>query len=104
MKYLLLAVYIPNKDAERLKTAIFAAGAGKVGNYSHCCWQTEGLGQFMPEENSNPTLGQAHKIHHEPELKIEFILPACLKEKILTTMQDHHPYETPAYFLTEIIT
>lgn len=104
MNHLLLAVYVPTRHAESLKQALFAAGAGRIENYSNCCWQTDGIGQFKPEIGSTPHLGQQGKIHTEPELKIEFILAASLQETIIATLKQHHPYETPAYFLTEIIT
>lgn len=102
MDYLLLTIYVPETNAEQVKSAVFAAGAGNIGNYSNCCWQTQGLGQFKPLANSSPHVGQINEIHKEPELKIEFIVPKQLQEKVISAIKTSHPYETPAYFLIEI--
>lgn len=102
MDYLLLTIYVPESHAEQVKTEIFKTGAGKIGNYANCCWQTTGQGQFMALENSKPFVGQNNKLHIETELKIECIVPKNIKEKVVEAIKFSHPYETPAYFLIEV--
>lgn len=54
--------YIPEPDLEQVKTALFDAGAGQLGNYSHCAWQVLGMGQFKPLTGANPAIGEIDKV------------------------------------------
>lgn len=99
-----LEIYIPETHVEKVKAAIFAAGAGKIGCYDCCCWQTSGTGQFRACEGSNPFIGKKHEIEKVPELKIEVV---CEKDKIndvINALKKSHPYETPAYQFWEVKT
>ncbi len=66
-------VYVPENSVETVKQALFDAGAGRIGNYDSCCWQTEGIGQFRPLENSNPTIGSLNEVEQVREVKIELV-------------------------------
>ncbi|VAW69960.1 Bsu YqfO NIF3/CutA domain, partial [hydrothermal vent metagenome] len=57
-----ICVYVPEKSVETVKQALFDAGAGRIGNYDSCCWQTEGTGQFRPLAGSNPAIGSQGKV------------------------------------------
>lgn len=92
-----LAVYVPESHRDRLKKALFQAGAGKIGNYDSCCWETEGTGQFRPLPGSHPFLGSQDHVEHAAEWKIELIVPAdCIRE-VIASLKQAHPYETPAF-------
>ena len=90
-------VYVPEVAREKVKTAIFEAGAGKIDTYSCCAWQTKGNGQFKPESGSHPYVGSTSRIESVVEYKVETI---CSFEKlpaVVAAMKSAHPYETPAY-------
>ena len=92
-----LEYYVPHSHLEATKQALFAAGAGRIGNYSECCWVTEGLGQFRPTQGANPFIGQQDQLEQEPEIKVELVFSRALKSDIVTALKASHPYETPAY-------
>ncbi len=94
-----LEYYVPHSHLEATQRALFAAGAGQIGNYSECCWVTEGLGQFRPRQGANPFIGQQDQLEQEPEMKVELIFRRALKAEIVTALKASHPYETPAYQL-----
>lgn len=94
--------YVPKTHLEVVKDAIFNAGAGVIGNYSKCCWQVEGKGQFVPEPGSNPTLGAKGKLQKVEEYKVEVVCKRELMKVILQEFLRAHPYETPAYFIFNI--
>ena len=92
-----ISFYVPLLDAEKVKSAMFKAGAGEHENYTQCSWQTEGMGQFMPTHNAKPAIGKIDEIETIPEVKVEMI---CHKDKIkevVTSMKNTHPYESVAY-------
>ena len=92
-----LTVFVPDDYLEQVKTALFDVGAGKIGNYSHCCWQILGQGQFMPLAGNQAFIGVTNQLETVTEWRVEMIVA---KEKIQTVIQSlkqAHPYETPAY-------
>ena len=95
--FIKLEVYVPATHAEDLKTALFAAGAGKIENYDCCCWQTSGTGQFRPLDGSNAFIGEKGKIEKVEEIKIELLCPESKIKEIISALKDAHPYETPAF-------
>lgn len=100
----LISFYVPDTHLETVKKALFDAGAGRIGPYDACCWQTRGQGQFRPLEGSTPFLGTHHQVETVTELKVEMV---CEKEKIqqvLKALIHAHPYETPAYHAMEVFT
>lgn len=92
-----LEVYVPEEYAEQLKTALFEAGAGRIGNYDCCCWQTSGTGQFRPLAGSSAFIGQEGRNEKVPESKIELLCPAEKIKAIIAALKKAHPYETPAF-------
>ena len=92
-----LVCYCPTEKAEMLRVALFSAGAGKIGNYESCSFNSEGKGTFMGNENSNPYVGIKGQVHIENETKVEVIFPAHLEAAVLTAMMMAHPYEEVAY-------
>jgi dinuclear metal center YbgI/SA1388 family protein len=92
-----LATYCSVDKVEGVRNALFAAGAGAIGNYDECSFNTLGRGTFKAGENSNPYVGEIGKRHHEKEEKIECIFPAYSESKILKALFAAHPYEEVAY-------
>lgn len=92
-----ITVYIPVTHTESVKQALFAAGAGKIGAYDCCAYQTLGQGQFRPLAGSRPFLGEQDKIEQVDEYRVEVICADdCIKAAIIALKQAH-PYEEPAY-------
>jgi dinuclear metal center YbgI/SA1388 family protein len=92
-----LVVFVPLSHADILREAILSAGAGKIGSYDFCSFNTEGIGTFRAPEGSDPYVGEIGKIHCENETRIETVFPANLTGKIIQAMLKVHPYEEAAY-------
>lgn len=94
-----LAVFVPRENANSVKEAIGNAGAGHIGNYSHCTFNTEGVGTFIPEAGTNPHIGSVGAYTEVEEMKIETIFPTHLQKRVINALIKAHPYEEPAYDL-----
>ena len=92
-----ICVYVPENSVEKVKQALFEAGAGRIGNYDSCCWQTAGIGQFRPLQNSNPAIGDINQLEHVNEIKIELVCADDLVKPAVQAMRLAHPYEEPAF-------
>ena len=92
-----IVVFIPHDSMNAVAGAIHDAGAGRIGNYSHCSFTTDGLGMFMPLEGSNPAIGKKGKLQGVNEYRFESIVPAGKIEAVVEAMRDAHPYEEPAF-------
>jgi len=92
-----LAVFIPIDSAAKVANAVFAAGAGHIGNYSHCSWQSKGLGSFKPLAGARPAIGKKGRIEKVPETRFETIVPAEKLDDVIAAMKAAHPYELPAF-------
>jgi hypothetical protein len=97
-----LVVYIPESDLEKVKNAMFDAGAGRIGNYDRCCWQTKGVGQFRGLEGADPAIGQVGELERVDEWKVEMVCEAAHVQAVIAAMKRAHPYETPAYHFHEV--
>jgi len=97
-----LTTYVPKKDAESLRDELFKFGAGTIGNYSNCSFNTEGVGTYNGNENSNPTVGEKGTTHMEEETQISFTYAKHLESKILQTLFTAHPYEEVAYEISTL--
>jgi hypothetical protein len=89
--------YVPESHLEEVKVAAFAAGAGRIGQYDSCCWQTLGKGQFRPLEGSNPFIGQPGHSEEVAEWKVEMVVADELIHDVVKAMKKAHPYEAPAF-------
>jgi dinuclear metal center YbgI/SA1388 family protein len=98
----LLTVYVPTANANQLKNALFAAGAGHIGNYSECSFSSQGVGSFKPMEGSNPKKGEHFVRDESEETKLELIMPNWLQANIVKAMKENHPYEEVAYQITNL--
>ncbi len=91
-----IVVYVPTDHADQLREAIGAAGAGKIGNYSHCTFTIKGTGRFKPEEGANPAIGAVGKLEEVSEDRIETVCAGDKLQEVLQAIKDVHPYEEPA--------
>jgi hypothetical protein len=98
-----LTVFIPEEALENVKAALFAAGAGTIGNYEQCCWQVKGEGQFIPMAGSNPHLGSQDKLEKVAEWRVEMVVKTSMIAEVIKALKQAHPYETPAYDVLEVL-
>ncbi len=95
-----LYTYVPEPDAGKVRDALFAAGAGHIGDYKECSFNTAGTGTFRPGANTNPVIGQANGPREwVNEVKVEVLLPSHIKNRVLHALKNNHPYEEVAYEL-----
>ncbi len=92
-----LCVFIPKDHLESVKEAMFAVGAGTIGHYDHCCWQTAGQGQFRPLAGSHPHTGTEGQLETVSEYKVELVVEGHHVHAVIAAMKLAHPYEEPAY-------
>ncbi len=92
-----LVVFIPIESAAKVSNAVFAAGAGVIGNYSNCGFGAEGTGSFLPLKGAKPAIGKKGRIETVPEIRFETIVPAEKLDNVISAMKKAHPYETPAF-------
>ena len=97
-----LFVFVPTSYLDKVRDAMFAAGAGNIGNYSECSFGSEGIGTFMAGKGADPFLGEIGIRHKEPEVKVELVFPSILEKGIITAMKLAHPYEEVAYDLISL--
>ncbi len=89
--------FVPDAHAEKLRSAIFAAGGGQIGKYDECSFNTEGEGTFRAGEGTNPFVGKMGEQHVEKEVRVEVVFPAHLEPAIRLALLNAHPYEEPAF-------
>ncbi|MCC3154542.1 Nif3-like dinuclear metal center hexameric protein [Hymenobacter sp. BT770] len=104
-----LITYVPHREedqqadvAGRVRAALYAAGAGQVGQYSECSFQTLGTGTFTPGAGTQPAIGAQHQPETVPELRLEVLLPLHRQAGVLRALRDAHPYEEVAYELIKL--
>lgn len=95
-------VYVPDENADEVRDALFAAGAGTIGDYSHCSWTTHGTGQFLPLDGAAPAIGTVGAVERVPEYRVEVIAPAAARPAVLSALRTAHPYEEPAFDVFEL--
>ena len=92
-----LTTYVPKQHADMLRSALFEAGGGAIGNYNHCSFNSSGEGTFMGNDATNPTIGKPNQITRVEEIQLQIIFAKHLESKILNTLFKTHPYEEVAY-------
>lgn len=92
-----LSFFVPEDHLEDVKAAVFATGAGRIGDYDHCCWQVLGQGQFRPLKGSNPFIGNQGDLETVSEWKVELVCEDQLITAAVSALKRAHPYEEPAY-------
>lgn len=99
-----LCFYVPESHLEEVKQAVFAAGAGRIGDYDSCCWQVAGEGQFRPLEGSQPFLGEQGSVERVPEYRVEMVCDMEHIKAVAAALLAAHPYEEPAWDVITLVT
>jgi hypothetical protein len=94
-----LVVFVPRKALDTVREALFAAGAGRIGDYERCSWYTEGTGTFLGGESTAPDVGQPGREERVAELRLETVYPAEQETEVVAALRAAHPYEEPAFDL-----
>lgn len=97
-----LCFYVPEDHAEAVKNAVFAAGAGRIGNYERCSFQVRGQGQFRPLDGSQPFIGQRGEVESVDEFRVEMVCAAEHLSAAISALRLAHPYEEPAIDLWKL--
>jgi dinuclear metal center YbgI/SA1388 family protein len=96
-RLLKLVTFVPDNHLDKVKEAIFDAGAGVTGGYDNCGFSSHGTGSFRGSESTHPFVGEKGKVHFEKETRFETILFSHLKDKVIEALIKAHPYEEPVY-------
>ncbi|MGV0635289.1 Nif3-like dinuclear metal center hexameric protein [Mycolicibacillus trivialis] len=96
-------IYVPRDDADAVREAVFAAGAGRIGDYSHCSWSVTGTGQFLPHEGADPAIGSVGSVEQVTEDRVEAIAPSRIRGRVLAALRAAHPYEEPAFDIFSLV-
>ena len=94
-----LVVFVPAEALEAVRDALFAAGAGRIGEYERCSWYTAGTGTFVAGEAASPAIGAPGREERVPELRLETVYPVEREAEVVAALSDAHPYEEPAFDL-----
>lgn len=97
-----ICFFAPIESAEHVKQAMFKAGAGKIGNYEHCSFESLGTGQFRALAAANPFIGEVGKLEKVSELKIEMVCEESIIKNVIAALKASHPYEVPAYDVVKL--
>ena len=97
-----LVTYVPHASAKAVSQALFAAGAGQIGNYDECSFSVDGNGTFRASEKANPVIGEIGKQHTEPEKQLNITFQKRFQSEILKALFESHPYEEVAYEISSL--
>jgi hypothetical protein len=92
-----LVWFVPREALEATRDAVFAAGAGRIGDYERCSWYTAGTGTFLARKGANPSVGEVGREERVAELRVETVVPVDLLTQVLQALRDAHPYEEVAF-------
>jgi hypothetical protein len=94
-----LVWFVPEEALDATRDAVFAAGAGRIGDYERCSWYTAGTGTFKGGEGTDPAIGEPGREERAPELRVETVVPAERVESVVAALLAAHPYQEVAYDL-----
>jgi hypothetical protein len=92
-----LVVFVPSDALDVVRDALFAAGAGRIGDYERCSWYTEGTGTFRPLPGAQPVIGEVGEEERVAEIRLETVFPSERRDEVVTALRRAHPYEEPAF-------
>ncbi len=92
-----LVVFVPREALETVRDALFAAGAGRIGEYERCSWYAQGTGTFLGGEGTSPTIGEKGREERVAEVRLETVFPADRHDEVVAALRRAHPYEEPAF-------
>jgi hypothetical protein len=90
-------VFVPREALEPVREAVFAAGAGRIGDYTRCSWYTAGTGTFFGGEGTDPSVGESGREERVAELRLETVYPEERHDAVIAALVAAHPYEEPAF-------
>ena len=90
-------MFVPRESLDTVRDALFAAGAGQIGDYERCSWYTQGTGTFKGGVDSSPAIGERGREERVAELRLETVYPEELHDAVLAALRASHPYEEPAF-------
>lgn len=99
-----IVFYVPESHCDKVKLALFNAGAGKIDDYDNCAWQVLGSGQFRALKGSDAFIGEVDKLQHVAEYRVEMVCEKSTIKPVLHALLENHPYQTPAYHVVEVQT
>ncbi len=97
-----LVVFVPTEAVDVVREALFAAGAGRIGDYERCSWYSQGTGTFRALSGANPTVGEVGREERVSELRLETVFPGERQDEIVAALRSAHPYEEPAFDIYEL--
>lgn len=97
-----LVTFVPEDHADRVADAMFAAGAGRIGNYSSCSFRGAGTGTFVGGEGTSPAVGEPGRLERVAEVRLETAVPIANVAAVIEALRKSHPYEEPAYDLVQL--
>ena len=100
----MLVFHVPQSHVEQVKQAVFAAGAGSIGNYQQCCWQVLGTGQFVPSTGADPFIGTVGECERLSEYRVETTVDDVHLRRVVEALIAAHPYEVPSYHIIPVLT
>jgi hypothetical protein len=98
-----LVVFVPPNALDAVRDALFAAGAGRIGDYERCSWYGEGTGTFLGGDSTRPAVGESGVEERVPELRLETVYPAERHAEVVDALREAHPYEEPAFDVYELV-
>jgi hypothetical protein len=98
-----LVVFVPREALDTVREALFAAGAGRIGDYERCSWYTDGTGTFLGGESTTPSVGQSGRDQRVAELRLETVYPPDRELDVVRALREAHPYEEPAFDLYSLL-
>jgi len=98
-----ISVHVPLENADEVRTALHTAGAGGMGNYTHCSFSYKGAGRFMPGMNSSPHIGESNKLEAVEEEVIEVVCERNKAKDVLKSVRQVHPYEEVPFEITQLL-
>jgi hypothetical protein len=98
-----LVVFVPPEALDDVRDALFAAGAGRIGDYERCSWYTEGVGTFRPLEGADPAVGVVGQEERVTELRLETVFPEDVQAEVIAALCAAHPYEEPAFDVYSLV-
>ena len=98
-----LVWFVPESALEATRDAVFAAGAGRIGEYERCSWYTPGTGTFFARSGAEPAIGEVGREERVAELRVETVVAAECAAAVVQALRDAHPYEEPAFELYPLV-
>jgi len=98
-----LVVFVPREALEQVRDALFAAGAGRIGDYERCSWYTAGTGTFLAGAGTDPAIGEVGREERVSELRLETVFPDGARDAVVAALHESHPYEQPAFDVYQLL-